>query len=78
MCLKVFELHDNDTTIRLPVGKLYPAIRRVRGPNSYEGPTRYGTYVLSYMALEVVAQAVPSRAKRNIRGRRLPLSVTQN
>ena len=60
MCLKVFELHESDTaarfygeshedtTIQLPKGKLYPAVRRVRGPNLYEGLTRYRTYVLSY------------------------------
>ena len=46
-----------DTVMQLPRGKLYPAVRRyissvtkVRGPNSYEGLTRYSTYVLSYMA----------------------------
>ena len=46
-----------DTVMQLPREKLYPAVRilissvtRVRGTNSYEGLTRYSTYVLSYSA----------------------------
>ena len=40
--------------MQLPEGKLYPAVRRVRGPSSIkEISARYSTYVLSYTALKV-------------------------
>ena len=41
-------IHE-DTEMQLPEGKLYPAVRRVRGPSSIkEISARYSTYVLSY------------------------------
>ena len=80
MYLKVYELHESDTAtrfyrgshedtmIQLPTGKLYPAVRRVRGSN----PCRsypFDTTCTYYLKITITLRGTCSAAVDAVRVR---------